>query len=753
MTAVEFRDPRLVDFILTGTNDMAHRSGEQSVDVDNDIDRLLLQRFCDGDTTLLRYSLLSGADFWMITGFDEADITRSASRLGRFLTPTYGKFTHNREDIQRFSSLSTRIRPLAESLQLPGFFRLETKSTHRSAVLEAIRTWIKLDSDRPTVESVAKPSYRELLSKFQRSLATSSWDDAQESLDQITRFRLTTADNVAFLDIRLLAAQERWDDIWNSAHYPEWSKQRIPRQIRTALITAYHHSLLLPLELEDDWSGVLKKFGDTRHRLGRLLETRLQENSLPVVRVFAYLAVQAQDHNLADGLRSTLAPEVLAGISPILGLMPAKQPAPVQTVSPEHEATQLLYLEADLDRARQVIGDLDKSPVRATLLADLAERTRDLVDAEEALDAIDSLQAWERNDLFEAKPYLQRHIRNLKSILGRDSPPAQPLDSWPAWLAGVESSALETALEIGLDVLLEHGDERMWAPSQARQISASVQSIVLNPVLTQNAIVRQGLGTLADQLLLDDQFPRSGHTYVELYEAIYTFGLELGRPNEQESKRLLRYAEAILMNDPERVLGVSGQLEEWFPSPLPRLLDTRLDALELVCDYGLDGRTLVHHVRMWADALLSFTADIEETTLRGWAEFAEMIEAGADIVSRLREHKAIAGGTFADAVVRLPDRFRIAIFTLRPKSAERVRALLLAMNPKLDVQISEEKDLSPRVKQLAASADMPVVVTTCITHALTYGIGPHLNAEPVRPDSSGSSSILRAIEPRILTSG
>jgi hypothetical protein len=43
---------------------------------------------------------------------------------------------------------------------------------------------------------------------------------------------------------------------------------------------------------------------------------------------------------------------------------------------------------------------------------------------------------------------------------------------------------------------------------------------------------------------------------------------------------------------------------------------------------------------------------------------------------------------------------------------------------------------------------MVVVVTTCITHALTYGIGPYLR-EPVYPQSSGSTSILRAIEGRL----
>ncbi len=42
---------------------------------------------------------------------------------------------------------------------------------------------------------------------------------------------------------------------------------------------------------------------------------------------------------------------------------------------------------------------------------------------------------------------------------------------------------------------------------------------------------------------------------------------------------------------------------------------------------------------------------------------------------------------------------------------------------------------------------MVVIVTGCVKHALTYGIGPYLR-DPIYPASVGSTSILRAIEDR-----
>ena len=74
--------------------------------------------------------------------------------------------------------------------------------------------------------------------------------------------------------------------------------------------------------------------------------------------------------------------------------------------------------------------------------------------------------------------------------------------------------------------------------------------------------------------------------------------------------------------------------------------------------------------------------------------------------------------------------------------------MLLERNKSLDIRICTEKDFSEQVKAIAQKSDMVVVVTTCLKHAITYGITPYLKGDPVYPISSGSSSILAAIEQR-----
>ncbi|MNC48711.1 hypothetical protein D3C75_978440 [compost metagenome] len=67
-------------------------------------------------------------------------------------------------------------------------------------------------------------------------------------------------------------------------------------------------------------------------------------------------------------------------------------------------------------------------------------------------------------------------------------------------------------------------------------------------------------------------------------------------------------------------------------------------------------------------------------------------------------------------------------------------------NSSLQVRICTDDCLTDRAKEYARNSDISVVVTTCISHALTLGIKEYLQHDPVYPRSSGESSIIDAIE-------
>jgi len=189
-------------------------------------------------------------------------------------------------------------------------------------------------------------------------------------------------------------------------------------------------------------------------------------------------------------------------------------------------------------------------------------------------------------------------------------------------------------------------------------------------------------------------------------------------------------------------------MRDWLAEPIPALGGVMLEALDLLAAYGAQGPGLGPWFRAWVEAMLAAPRAPSRTALEGWLTFGEWVQPGADLLGELRQHLDAVSAVEEDPVALLPKDYIIGVFTLRPESAARVGELLRRRNPGVRVRLCEDTVLTEQARALAQSANMCVVVTTCITHALTYGIGPYLD-DPVYPQASGSTSILRAIEERL----
>lgn len=193
---------------------------------------------------------------------------------------------------------------------------------------------------------------------------------------------------------------------------------------------------------------------------------------------------------------------------------------------------------------------------------------------------------------------------------------------------------------------------------------------------------------------------------------------------------------------------MAARLTRWYDRPQPRLEDQACAMIELLSDFGVTPTTLAPWYRKWAEYLLELPSDRDWASAAMWRSLGSWTEAGQDLIAKFDEITQ-AQSEKPSPITDLEPGFRIVIFTLRRSSASRARELMLARNSELDIEICTARDLDNRVKSLARSADLSVIVTSCITHALTYGITPLLRVPPVYPPSSGSVGILRAIEAQL----
>jgi hypothetical protein len=168
-----------------------------------------------------------------------------------------------------------------------------------------------------------------------------------------------------------------------------------------------------------------------------------------------------------------------------------------------------------------------------------------------------------------------------------------------------------------------------------------------------------------------------------------------------------------------------------------------LEALELFGTYTAEGALFVQWYRTWVTALVGHP-HWDRADLEVWLSFGYWLQPGLDLIGLL-EQRLQKEQQSKDPIVELMKGYQIAIFTLDERSARRTRDILLDRNPTLRIDLCHDKVNSERAQALAKSANMVVIVTQCISHALFYAIEPHVSA-PVYPTSRGSSSILRKIE-------
>jgi len=348
--------------------------------------------------------------------------------------------------------------------------------------------------------------------------------------------------------------------------------------------------------------------------------------------------------------------------------------------------------------------------------------------------------------------FLHQYLTYLQELT---STPKQPpsefnIQNWLEWLQLIEADPDNPALLASLDRLTAITDERSWDLEKIKLLCDKLLGFIINSHSASYRYTKTALQRIADFFLKEEDFPRDENAYTELYETLYLGLLEIGEINQRTGFALLRLAEAILRQSPLVCERISKNFFDWCKTPIPSLENWVLEAFELLAEYGLAPSLLAMWYREWVSYLLSLPGNRERSNLETWMLFGEWIQPGRDLLLKVQQALTdVVQGTIDDPIATLVGGYRIGIFSLRASSAQRAKQLLLARNATLDVRICIEKDLSEQAKALAQNSDLAVIVTTCITHALTYGIGPYLKKEPVYPQASGSTSIVRAIETHI----
>ena len=716
---------------------------ERVVAVQEPVVGALLERLARHAPTVLPV-LGTEKDIWLLVGLEHGELAHSFQHVARFLIPSYASLPDGAR-IATYSPFKEEVSLVHNTARIcfDGYYAWHSPVGYRSTIMSKIGRWADLEGARPAIRIDRPPTYSELLTRFESALAAMDWPGARATLAELRQLHLVTAENLAFLRIQLLAEQRNWREIWEDPDYILLAGMRVPRRVRSALISAFHFSVLMPLETKADTRGAIERFKQTRGSLGTLLNGRFDLTDSPVVRVFGYQAVVAEDRPALETLLALKPSDeaTRACLAALLSLLPVVAAPPLSS----EERLRLALRRGDYDAAAQAATEQETRVDRALAWLRIAVSHADA--APMALEAYETLSRVEQAELEAADPAADYYLERILSFFRRTVP---EIRTWHAWFEHLVDNPNDPALEIAREELGNNLDDRDWNPGVARTLTRDIERLMSqHEVLVRRTPASRALDSLVNQALRDKGFPRPDEDYAALYDALYTYLIYAVSPTAQNCAKLLRLADAVLQTKPLRLGAIAQDLQEWLASPKPTLEGFVLEAFELLVEHGLARGAFSSWYRTWVTQLLDLPLSVswDRTSQETWLAFGEWLQPGDDLLLPLRRRLAtVETPRERDALLRLPAGYRIGVFTLQRSSAERAKELILGRNPSLDIRLCYETDMNSQVVALAKHVDMAVVVATCITHAITYGIRSYLRHDPIYPVSRGSSSIVRALE-------
>jgi len=710
----------------------------------------LANRLTQGQPSVLHYRGPEKTS-WMIVGGGARELERTMERVARFVVPSYAIFAENITRRLRFDpSKGVELHRLGAKLYPNGFYRLDSPLKHDSEILERLMLWLRMerDAERGVQRAKDSPTYYRLYQQFQEALAAHEWATAEESIVQVQRLMLTQSENIHFMRLRLLATQQQWDRIWNYPRRAELVTGRVPREVRAALLTSFYVAHLAQAEDEGNWTQALATFGNESTALGKLLTVRDNIIHPAVLRVFAYQAVYEGNHGEFTKLRALAGDaETRRVIGALELLLPRPDPG-IAGRSVIERVKDALY-KGQYDLALANADELTDHVGRLSVRVKVASESDDDSFIETVIAELDELYP-EDHALLVDTYHLDRKIAELRQRFASKATQRNgEITNWAVWLAVALVQPQDVRLETALDVLRTNAHDIRTASTDLEKLHDQLQSVWITVEhqwrQSRWSMLREAVIALTTDFLNDPDFPNPAPFFGDIYETLYVLAWEQGDHTDTGNRRLLRLAEARLAHQPHLAKNTADQLLEWFAQPIPKLESVVIEVFELLGDYGVQPQLLADCYRRWMPAIIDRpTCDL--TSVGVWWDYHRWIQPGDDLVRMLEQARHRISADTLDPIAELPEGYSIAIFTLQKSSAERAIRLLSERNPKLSVRAYYETHPNEMMKSAARNADKIIIVTSCITHAVTFTLEP-LGGERIVPcNYRGTDSILRAIE-------
>ncbi len=605
--------------------------------------------------------------------------------------------------------------------------------------------------DRESGRSLAavKPIGR-LLRDLEMAILARNEQSAWTIYGEIRSRGRLSATNLAFLQVRIFAAFEKWAELLLLPILDDILQVRRPKRISDQIAQAVYRQHLLQHELTGDASAAVETYRGTAKRFQNLVRSTAGLQS-PDALKFALVSSVASDpskRELAEQLARHSAIAVDAEwAKALLATLPA--PAPVEGVSEAvigFDVADARYNENNFDEAFALY--LLQPPTNRSVhrVLEIAVEIDTRRSAEEAIAYLSSAPEDVQTQIL-CRRVCAGHIEILSQILGPDSVgEVKSIDSLADWFEFVDAGeAIETAGEV-----LEYGIQK-WLSNSSFDAAKIAQALQKSRIGKQRDIVRNAVPTFIRAFLVDRAATRECKPIYNALTDLLIYDESVGSDDltaiEQLSEAILTTAPSheASNNDFKHVAELTAYL--WDSIAAPRHFDWVLSMLDLLIDTGAQQHTsltpilaaLAESSRLWARRI----SDDQWLLLKLLAADLDLTE----IVAGLRPESEDATNDDSPGIRSLLAGKSIAVYSLTERIARRFGQLAEQAFDGIKVHYVHDKSLTDRMKSLAQSADIFIINTWDAKHAATNGIKKSRPVEKATIEPSGKSagSIMRAM--------
>jgi len=692
--------------------------------------------------------------YWYGLANSERQLRSWREELTAFIGFTWSTFRGQRATLD----LSDPVEAAIQDLTRGAAFKFQGQKDEQD---KSKRLWDEMERMRGVLErrvefkpELPRPVGR-VLRDFYMALQAGDRAVAEKELQYLRDLNYLDALNLLFLEVRLLAELEQWDELLKLSGINELIQIRRPLAVTQALIQAVYNCELLKFE-EDNapQTAVAWFYEQIFPRYANLYNIRGGSKVPDVIKSFMLLAVSstAPDPTLRDELLAIqeLTPNDRNYLQSLATLLPdlAK---PV--VNPYQEAEQSAR-DGNFNRVFTLLSDFPASVPVARLLLNAAFELQTLEAERTALQSFRALSPEEQNSIQDRRQYREL----LKALTGKTEALPKPIivdDLIPTdWLTWLE--------------ILNKNPQWERAGYSAKQGSSEwdVAALIDSPNAVVNFVELQEAAYIESETTLREALPHLIASFQNdvMYPRreflpIYTSILEL-LANTTEGGD----PDLALFHDLTMALlgyGVSSKqygaiadraVAMWNQFAAPTKVDWAIDLLNTLVEYSCPLPDKRSEFAIAVAAKLGERLISRRISPDQWGIFGLLIQdlGLEDLIPDLLGEQAIGlqkDSNETSLFHKLQGK-SILIYTLMEPVAQRAKKFLESVCDRITVHLSHDKGGNDRLEQWVKQDDLVVVVTASAKHAATGFIEqkrPKGMTLPLLVNSKGISSLLREI--------